>query len=63
PVRPLVVEVPVVDDCGCFTLYLPVCGADGNTCSNSCVARCEGVAVNYDGTYKPSVYSSFVVSQ
>ncbi len=30
-------------DCFCFTMYDPVCSADGTTYSNSCYAACEGI--------------------
>lgn len=30
-------------DCGCYTLYEPVCGCDGKLYSNDCVARISGV--------------------
>lgn len=37
------------DQDGCITLYEPVCGKDGKTYSNSCVADLDGAEVDYMG--------------
>jgi len=38
------------DQCSCITLYVPVCGVDGETYSNTCSARCQSnVEVACDG--------------
>ncbi|GAB4298349.1 MAG: hypothetical protein Kow0090_13780 [Myxococcota bacterium] len=45
--------VPADDDCNCYMIYAPVCGVDGRTYGNDCVAKCEGVAIAYPGECKP----------
>ena len=38
-----------IEDCLCPSLWAPVCGENGVTYANECVADCEGVRVAYDG--------------
>ncbi|XP_060607648.1 serine protease inhibitor dipetalogastin-like [Ruditapes philippinarum] len=35
--------------CYCPAIVLPVCGVDGNTYSNACLAECDGIEVEYEG--------------
>lgn len=37
------------DDCMCIEIYQPVCGSDGKTYSNTCVAECEGITEYTEG--------------
>lgn len=36
-------------ECGCSPLLDPICGADGDTWANACLARCAGVRVVHRG--------------
>ena len=40
--------------CACPLVYSPVCGVDGRTYSNKCIAGCENVEVAYDGACRPN---------
>jgi len=33
----------IKEDCMCITIYQPVCGCNGNTYGNACVAECSGI--------------------
>ncbi len=37
------------DPCGCSPILEPVCGSDGATWDNACLARCAGLEVVHDG--------------
>jgi hypothetical protein len=49
PALLLLAACPPIDDCVCPTIDEPVCGEDGATYGNSCIAACADVAVAQDG--------------
>ena len=38
-----------VSPCSCSEIYSPVCGADGRTYANPCIADCEEIEIRYEG--------------
>ncbi len=42
---PVPTATPTPDPCACPSVYTPVCGSDGRTYFNVCVASCEGISI------------------
>ena len=37
------IEKPMKADCMCYEIYKPVCGCNGKTYANDCIARCQNI--------------------
>lgn len=46
------------EGCYCISLYDPVCGADGTTYSNACVAKCAGIEVQINAACPDKLVTS-----
>jgi hypothetical protein len=42
----------IIDDCVCTREYSPVCGINGQTYSNACLAKCARIEIAYSGECK-----------
>jgi Kazal-type serine protease inhibitor domain len=42
-------EKAMKTDCVCYEIYKPVCGCNGKTYSNDCIARCQNITQFKEG--------------